>query len=131
MPQLRRVLSNDKLAPKSRSVENLFEARLRKATSEMSLQPRPGYQETSSRLKGTSSEQVLTRIGKQDKVKLSGSVASVPGELTRPGRLVVRPNRERIRQILGTGSVLELQRQLLTSVMENEVKTKWPRTFFK
>ena len=55
-------------------------------------------------------------------MKLSGSVISVPGEVGRQGRLVVRPNRERIRQILGTGSVLELQRQLLTSVMENEVK---------
>ena len=159
--QLRRVLSNDKLAQKSRSVDNLFEARLRKATSEISLQPRAGYNEHNARLKGTSSEQVLKRIGKQEKVflttifdfkfsfyilykrlhikfftvfffqvKLSGSVVSVPGELGRHGRLVVRPNRERIRQILGTGSVLELQRQLLTAVMENEVTLTRGKSFF-
>merc|ERR1719166_706730 len=33
----------------------------------------------------------------------------------------VKPNREKIRAVLGTTSVLELQRQLLTTVMENEV----------
>ena len=55
-------------------------------------------------------------------MKLSDSVVSMPAELARQqARLVVRPNRERIRQILATSSVLELQRQLLTSVMENEV----------
>ncbi len=57
-------------------------------------------------------------------VKLSESVVSMPAELAR-GRegaaLRIQPNRERIRQILGTASVLELQRQLLTTVMENEV----------
>ncbi len=56
-------------------------------------------------------------------VKLSESVVSMPAELARgrEGALRIQPNRERIRQILGTASVLELQRQLLTTVMENEV----------
>jgi len=55
-------------------------------------------------------------------VKLSESVVSMPAELARrEGGLRIQPNRERIRQILATASVLELQRQLLTTVMENEV----------
>ena len=49
---------------------------------------------------------------------------SMPAELTagvaaRP----VKPDRERIRTILNMGNVIELQRQLLTTVMENEVRT--------
>jgi hypothetical protein len=55
-------------------------------------------------------------------VKLSESVLSMPAELAgREGGLRIQPNRERIRQILATTSLLELQRQLLTTVMENEV----------
>jgi hypothetical protein len=46
----------------------------------------------------------------------------MPAELAgREGGLRIQPNRERIRQILATTSLLELQRQLLTTVMENEV----------
>jgi len=123
-PQLRRVLSNEKLAPKSRSVENLYnDHRIRSTNSEISLQPRHVYADHyGTRIKDrTQSEQVLTKIGKLEKVKLSQSVVSMPAELAKQHRLVVKPNRERIRQILSTNSVLELQRQLLTSVMENEV----------
>ena len=55
-------------------------------------------------------------------VKLSESVVSMPAELARKETVLrIQPNRERIRQILATASVLELQRQLLTTVMENEV----------
>merc|ERR1719410_2128637 len=75
------------------------------------------------KLKSTQSEQVLTKIGRTEKVRLdtvmSQSVLSMPAELARGFK--VKPNRERIRQILRTSSVIELQRQLLTTVMENEV----------
>ena len=123
-PQLHRVLSNEKLSPKSRSVENLSE-RARRDLAETSLQPRHhgDLDSPSSRLKGAQSEQVLSRLGRDGRARLdpalSSSVLSMPAELARGLR--VRPNRERIRQVLGTSSVLELQRQLLTTVMENEV----------
>lgn len=50
----------------------------------------------------------------------------MPAELSRSllravGPVQVRPNRERIRQVLQLNNVIELQRQLLTTVMENEV----------
>ena len=125
-PQLSRVLSNDKLSPKSRSVENLYDQRLamKPSNSEISLQPRAMYLDSSQyKLKSTQSEQVLTKIGRTEKVRLdtvmSQSVVSMPAELARGLR--VKPNREKIRQVLSTSSVLELQRQLLTTVMENEV----------
>ena len=129
-PQLNRVLSNDKLSPKSRSVENLSDQRqlserLKSANSEISLQPRPLYLDQ-QRLKSTMSEQVLTKIGRTEKVRLdqvmSSSVVSMPAELAKTMVRSVKPNREKIRQVLGTNSVLELQRQLLTTVMENEVR---------
>ena len=125
-PQLHRVLSNDKLSPKSRSVENLYDQRLalKPSNSEISLQPRAMYLDPSQyKLKTTQSEQVLTKIGRTEKVRLdavlSQSVVSMPAELAKGFR--VKPNREKIRQVLSTNSVLELQRQLLTTVMENEV----------
>ena len=128
-PQLNRVLSNDKLSPKSRSVENLYDQRhgLKTSNSEISLQPRALYLDSPQyppyKLKSTQSEQVLTKIGRTEKVKLdavmSQSVVSMPAELAKGFR--VKPNREKIRAVLGTTSVLELQRQLLTTVMENEV----------
>lgn len=126
-PQLNRVLSNDKLSPKSRSVENLYDQRLglKSSNSEISLQPRGLYLDGPHyKLKTTQSEQFLTKIGRKEKVNLnavlSSSVASMPAELAKGFR--VKPNREKIRQVLGTTSVLELQRQLLTTVMENEVR---------
>ena len=129
-PQLNRVLSNDKLSPKSRSVENLYDQRLsgsglKPANSEISLQ-QPGHP-LYRPLKSTQSEQVLTKIGRTDKVRLdtvmSQSVVSMPAELAKTAAMVrVKPNREKIRQVLATSSVLELQRQLLTTVMENEVR---------
>ena len=97
---------------------------LKPSNSEISLQPRALYLDPPhSRLKSTQSEQVLTKIGRLEKVKLdamSQSVLSMPAEFARGFK--IKPNRERIRQILGTSSVLELQRQLLTTVMENEVR---------
>ena len=134
-PQLSRVLSNDKLAPKSRSVENLYDQRLglKPASSEISLQPRGLYLDSGAgggRLQAAQSEQLLTRIGRREKVRLeavarlqSQSVVSMPAELA---RFRVKPNREKIRAVLATTSVLELQRQLLTTVMENEVRTAIP-----
>ena len=126
-PQLNRVLSNDKLSPKSRSVENLYDQRLglKSSNSEISLQPRGLYLDGPHyKLKTAQSEQFLTKIGRKEKVNLnavlSSSVASMPAELAKGFR--VKPNREKIRQVLGTTSVLELQRQLLTTVMENEVR---------
>ena len=131
-PQLSRVLSNDKLAPKSRSVENLYDQRLglKPASSEISLQPRGLYLDSGAgggRLQAAQSEQLLTRIGRREKVRLeavarlqSQSVVSMPAELA---RFRVKPNREKIRAVLATTSVLELQRQLLTTLMENEVRT--------
>merc|ERR1719474_1907100 len=110
-PQLNRVLSNEKLSPKSRSFENLYDQRtpIKPSNSEISLQPRALYLDTPhSRLKSTQSEQVLTKIGRLEKVKLdamSQSVLSMPAELARGFK--VKPNRERIRQILGTSSVIE------------------------
>ena len=134
-PQLHRVLSNEKLSPKSRSVENLSE-RARRDLSETSLQPRHHQLDSpSSRLKGAQSEQVLSRLGRDGRARLdpalSSSVLSMPAELARGLR--VRPNRERIRQVLATNSVLELQRQLLTTVMENEVSlsSTWSISCFK
>ena len=128
-PQLNRVLSNDKLSPKSRSVENLYDQRLamKPSNSEISLQPRAMYLDSSQyKLKSTQSEQVLNKIGRTEKVRLdavmSQSVVSMPAELARGLR--VKPNREKIRQVLSTSSVLELQRQLLTTVMENEVSAR-------
>ena len=100
---------------------------LKSSNSEISLQPRGLYLDSPHyKLKSTQSEQVLTKIGRTEKVNLnavlSSSVASMPAELARGFR--VKPNREKIRQVLGTTSVLELQRQLLTTVMENEVRTR-------
>ena len=83
-PQLKRVLSNEMLAPKSRSVENLYaEGRMRSSNSEISLQPRALYpadsaghggvssgHHTNPRMKGTKSEQVLTKIVKLEKVRI-------------------------------------------------------------
>ena len=100
---------------------------MKPSNSEISLQPRPMYLDSSQyKLKSTQSEQVLTKIGRTEKVRLdtvmSQSVVSMPAELARGLR--VKPNREKIRQVLSTSSVLELQRQLLTTVMENEVSVR-------
>lgn len=57
-------------------------------------------------------------------VSLVGStlLQSMPAELTAGvAARQVKPDRERIRSILNMGNVIELQRQLLTTVMENEV----------
>ena len=52
---------------------------------------------------------------------------SMPAELTAGvAARQVKPDRERIRSILNMGSVIELQRQLLTTVMENEVSESQP-----
>ncbi len=65
-----------------------------------------------------------------EKVRLNGAVVegilSLPAELRPPPGAAgilsgVRPDRERIGRILRTDSVVDLQRQLLTTVMENEV----------
>lgn len=70
---------------------------------------------------GAKSELNMSRLGTNEKVRLDTmeGIASMPAEWTRG--LKVKPNREKISQILKIDSVIDLQRQLLTSVMENEV----------
>ena len=145
-PQLNRVLSNKSLNPKSKSVENLFDGSpaalgLKAANSEMNvhrsasrghlgLPVGPKYQ----RLKGTVSELNVNRIGSTEKVRVSEAmdgILSMPAELTRSLKKVnVKPNRDKIRQVLNMNNVIELQRQLLTTVMENEVSQKQYTTVF-
>jgi hypothetical protein len=47
-------------------------------------------------------------------------IASLPAEMAK-GLRPLKPNREKIRTILSMSNVIDLQRQLLTTVMENEV----------
>lgn len=142
-PQLNRVLSNKSLNPKSKSVENLFDGSpaalgLKSANSEMNVHRPTGISSSSARghlglpvgpkyqrLKGTVSELNVNRIGSTEKVRVSEAmdgILSMPAELTRTLKMVnVKPNRDKIRQVLNMNNVIELQRQLLTTVMENEV----------
>ena len=81
------------------------------------------------RLSGTTSELNMTRIGTSEKVKVLETlegVTSLPVELTRGIRGQVKPDRDKIRTILGMYNVIELQRHLLTTVMENEVCNNFP-----
>ena len=76
------------------------------------------------RLSGTTSELNVNRIGTSEKVKVFETlegVTSLPAELTKGIKVQVKPNRDKIRTILGMTNVIELQRHLLTTVMENEV----------
>ena len=119
-----RTSSNPKL--KSHSVENLIAdpantvLGLKPANSEMNILGYGGRR----RLSGTTSELNMTRIGTSEKVKVLETlegVTSLPVELTRGIKGQVKPNRDKIRTILGMNNVIELQRHLLTTVMENEV----------
>ena len=119
-----RTSSNPKL--KSHSVENLIAdpsntvLGLKPANSEMNILGYGGRR----RLSGTTSELNMTRIGTSEKVKVLETlegVTSLPVELTRGIKVQVKPNRDKIRTILGMNNVIELQRHLLTTVMENEV----------
>ena len=76
------------------------------------------------RLSGTTSELNVNRIGTSEKVKVFETlegVTSLPAELTKGIKVQVKPDRDKIRTILGMTNVIELQRHLLTTVMENEV----------
>ena len=67
----------------------------------------------------------MNRIGTSEKVKVFETlegVTSLPVELTKGLKGQVKPNRDKIRAILSMSSVIELQRHLLTTVMENEVR---------
>ena len=119
-----RTSSNPKL--KSHSVENLIAdpantvLGLKPANSEMNILGYGGRR----RLSGTTSELNMTRIGTSEKVKVLETlegVTSLPVELTRGIKGQVKPNRDKISTILGMNNVIELQRHLLTTVMENEV----------
>ena len=68
----------------------------------------------------------MSRLGMNEKLRLETmeGIVSMPVELTRDLKSHIRPNRDKISRILKTNSVIDLQRQLLTSVMENEVRTK-------
>ena len=97
-----------------------------------------------ARLKGTSSELNVSRIGVTEKLRVDplitlDGIASMPPEVAGNRKiststlalgssgsgssvgLPVKPNREKIRAVLKMSNVIELQRQLLTTVMENEV----------
>lgn len=111
---------------KSHSVENLMAdpgssvLGLKSANSETLL----NYNSARRRLSGTTSELNMNRIGTSEKVKVFETlegVTSLPVELTKGLKGQVRPNRDKIRAILSMSSVIELQRHLLTTVMENEV----------
>ena len=112
---------------KSHSVENLMDPTssvlgLKSANSETLLNY-PNY--ARRRLSGTTSELNVNRIGTSEKVKVFETlegVTSLPVELTKGLKGQVKPNRDKIRAILSMSSVIELQRHLLTTVMENEVR---------
>ena len=113
---------------KSHSVENLMDPTssvlgLKSANSETLL----NYNNYARRrLSGTTSELNVNRIGTSEKVKVFETlegVTSLPVELTKGlSKGQVKPNRDKIRAILSMSSVIELQRHLLTTVMENEVR---------
>ena len=126
---------------KSKSVENLHGGMavlgLKAANSEMALARSQGQvgSARSQRLKGTSSELNVSKIGVTEKMRLNpivglDGIVSMPAELSgnqpkpgvmgRSGSVPIKPNREKIRAVLGMSNVIELQRQLLTTVMENE-----------
>lgn len=93
---------------------------LKPANSEMNIQNFGGRR----RLSGTTSELNVNRIGTSEKVKVFETlegVTSLPAELTKGIKVQVKPDRDKIRTILGMTNVIELQRHLLTTVMENEV----------
>ena len=119
--------SNTNSKIKSHSVENLMDPTssvlgLKSANSETLLNY-PNY--ARRRLSGTTSELNVNRIGTSEKVKVFETlegVTSLPVELTKGLKGQVKPNRDKIRAILSMSSVIELQRHLLTTVMENEVR---------
>ena len=99
-----------------------------------------------TRLKGTTSELNVSRIGVTEKLRVDplitlDGIASMPPEVAGNRKiststlalgssgsgssvgLPVKPNREKIRAVLKMSNVIELQRQLLTTVMENEVSS--------
>ena len=98
---------------------------LKPANSEMNMvQINHNNQAGRRRLSGTTSELNMTRIGTSEKVKVFETlqgVTSLPVELTKGIKGQVKPNRDKIRTILGMNNIIELQRHLLTTVMENEV----------
>ncbi len=137
--RLDRVLSNKNLNPKSRSVENLLfdgtavHLGLKPANSEMNIVRHAGnnpgrhprHLTPGRRLRGTTSELHMNRLGTNEKVRVDTfeCLSSMPAELVAKGGLMsIKPNRTRISQILRTDDVIDLQRQLLTTVMENEVR---------
>ena len=127
---------------KSKSVENLQQhpvaLGLKPANSEMALIQKPGQDcKQRSRLKGTHSEMNVSRIGVTEKLCLNPLLAiegnaSMPADLTQNAAMVsglskaasvpIKPNRDKIRAVLAMSNVIELQRHLLTTVMENEVR---------
>ena len=104
----------------------------------------PSATSRQTRLKGTTSELNVSRIGVTEKLRVDplinlDGIASMPPEVAGNRKiststlalgssgsgssvgLPVKPNREKIRAVLKMSNVIELQRQLLTTVMENEV----------
>ena len=105
----------------------------------------PSSTSRQTRLKGTTSELNVSRIGVTEKLRVDplinlDGIASMPPEVAGNRKiststlalgssgsgssvgLPVKPNREKIRAVLKMSNVIELQRQLLTTVMENEVR---------
>ena len=122
---------------KSQSVENLSVNTvlgLKSANSEMNVaSARPllsrgtndGDLANKRSKRRAASELNVSRIGSGDKIHVSEILLSMPAELRpSPSEISLRPNRDKVRSVLNTSSVIELQRQLLTTVMENEVRMR-------
>ena len=121
---------------KSKSVENLNNETyglpvlgLKPANSEMNMHRHPSVAHLlpskPNRLRGTTSELNVSKLGQSEKVRFDiiEGITSLPVAMTkglRPNH--IKPNREKVRAILSMSNVIELQRQLLTTVMENEVR---------
>ncbi len=136
VPSAEGVSTNGDAASKSKSVENLNNdpyglpvLGLKPANSEMNMHRHPSVAHLMpnkpNRLKGTTSELNVSKLGQSEKVRFDiiDGITSLPAEMTkglRPNH--IKPNREKIRAILSMSNVIELQRQLLTTVMENEVR---------
>jgi len=125
--------SIDDPTSKSKSVENLLGSGgypgepvlgLKAANSEMNVHHPFVSQSKAVRLKGVTSELNVSKLGQSEKVRFDiiEGIASLPAEIKGNKPVQIRPNRDKIRTILTMSNVIELQRQLLTTVMENEVK---------
>merc|ERR1712106_815350 len=74
------------------------------------------------------SDRVVIERERRAPGKVDGGL-SMPVSLLKGGKIKVKPDKQRISQILREKDVIELQRQLLTTVMETEVLRKQVETY--